>query len=49
MKKDVNYYLSLGLDEAMAKYYASGRKKIIDVKANENYTLVITFNNGKSV
>lgn len=47
MKKDVNYYLSLGLDEAIAKYYASGRKKIIDVKANENYTLVITFNNGE--
>ena len=47
MMKDVNYYLSKGLDEAMAKYYASGRKKIIAVKPNRDFTLTITFDDGE--
>lgn len=45
--KDINYYLSRGFSKDMAKYYISGRKKIIDVKANEDFTLIITFDNGE--
>lgn len=47
MVKDINYYLSKGLDERMARYYASGRKKIIAVEAHEDYSLTITFDNGE--
>lgn len=47
MKKDVNYYLSKGLDERMARYYASGRKKVIAVEAHEDFSLTITFDSGE--
>lgn len=47
MIKDVKYYLSKGLDERMAHYYASGRKKIIAVEAHEDYSLTIAFDNGE--
>ena len=45
MKRDVNYYLSKGLDKKAAEYFANGRKKITAVVANDDYTLTITFNN----
>lgn len=45
MMKDMNYYLSKGLDEQMARYYASGRKKIIDVEPHKDFSLTITFDN----
>lgn len=31
----------------MAEYFASGRKKIIEVNPNDNFTLTIRFNNGE--
>ncbi|MCH5279454.1 MAG: DUF2442 domain-containing protein [Christensenellaceae bacterium] len=47
MMKDVNYYLSKGCDMAMAQYYAEGRKRIIAVMPNEDYTLTLDFDNGE--
>lgn len=48
MSKSVEYYLSKGLDEKTAGYFASGRKKPVGVVANNDYTLTITFNNGET-
>ena len=47
MGKDVGYYLSMGFDRTMAEYYAAGRKKIIRVKPNEDFTLTLDFDNGE--
>lgn len=47
MEKTIEYYLSKGLDMKTAEYYASGRKKIIDVVANDNFTLTLSFDNGE--
>lgn len=45
MKKDVNYYISKGLDKKTAEYYISGRKKIISVIPTKDFSLIITFDN----
>lgn len=47
MSKSIEYYLSKGFDQTMAEYYASGRKKILCVKANDNFTLTLHFDNGE--
>lgn len=47
MGNSVEYYLAKGLDRKMAEYYSSGRKRIIDVVPNDNFTLTITFDNGE--
>lgn len=46
-RKGVEYYLSKGFDRPMAEYYAAGRHKIVGVKANDNFTLTIRFDNGE--
>ena len=48
MPKKIEYYLSKGFDRKTAEYYANGRKKIVAVKANTNFTLTITFDNGEN-
>ena len=45
MSKTVDYYLSKGFDRKMAEYFASGRKKIVSVTPNNNFTLTIRFDN----
>ena len=45
--KDIQYYLSRGLDRTMAEYYASGRKRIVRVRPNRDFTLALTFDNGE--
>ena len=45
MCKTVEYYLSKGFERKMAEYFASGRKKIISVIPNDNFTLTIRFDN----
>lgn len=35
------------LDPKMAQYFASGRRKITDVKPNRNFSLTLTFDNGE--
>ena len=47
MTKDVNYYISKGLDTKMAEYYAAGRRKIIAVTPKEDFTLLLNFDNGE--
>lgn len=41
-------YLSKGFDEKMARYFASGRKKIMAVSPSDNFTLLLRFDNGVS-
>lgn len=47
MGKSVEYYLSKGFDKKTAEYFSSGRKKIVDVRANDDFTLTISFDNGE--
>ena len=47
MGKTVEYYLSRGYDQKMAEYFAAGRRKIMSVVPNDNYTLTLTFDNGE--
>ena len=45
--KTVDYYLEQGCSRPMAQYYASGRKTIVGVVANDDFTLMLTFDNGE--
>ena len=47
MGKTVEYYLSRGYDQKMAEYFAAGRRKIMRVVPNDNFTLTLTFDNGE--
>lgn len=47
MTNTVDYYLSKGFDRKSAEYFANGRKKIIGVVANDDFTLTISFDNGE--
>ncbi len=47
MTRNVEYYLSKGFDIRMAEYFANGRRKIINVEPNDDYTLTLTFDNGE--
>lgn len=48
MVKDVDYYISKGFDRKMAEYFAAGRKTIIGVVPNDDFTLTIMFDNGET-
>lgn len=48
MGKNVEYYLSKGMDEKMAAYYASGRKKLIAVEPKPDFSLILHFDNGET-
>ena len=45
--KSVEYYLSKGFDHSMAEYFANGRKKIVSVTPNDDFTLNLKFDNGE--
>ncbi len=45
--KSVEFYLSKGFDKAMAEYFAKGRRTITSVKANADFTLTLSFDNGE--
>ena len=47
MKKSVEFYMEQGLDRKMAEYFASGKKRIVDVFPNNDFSLTITFDNGE--
>lgn len=47
MCKSVEYYLSKGFDRPMAEYFAAGRKKIVSVTPNKDFTLSILFDNSE--
>jgi len=46
-EKNADYYLTRGFSPEMAAYFASGRRTIVDVVANDNFTLTLTFDNGE--
>ncbi len=47
MTRTIDYYLSKGFDQKTAEYFAGGRKQIIGVKANNDFTLTLSFDNGE--
>lgn len=47
MPNSIEFYLSRGYDEKTATYFASGRKKIVSVNANDDFTLTLNFDNGE--
>lgn len=47
MNNSVEYYLSKGMDRQTAEYFASGRRKIISVVPNDDFSLTISFDNGE--
>ncbi len=48
MKQSAEWYLERGFDKKTAEYFANGRKKIIGVCANNDFTLNISFDNGET-
>ena len=47
MAKTVDDYLSKGLDQKTAEYFASGSKQLVGVVANDDFTLTLSFDNGE--
>ena len=47
MQNKVDYYLSKGFDRKMAEYFSNGRRKIMSVSPNRDFSLTITFDNGE--
>lgn len=43
----IAYYLAKGFSPEMAEYYASGVKRPVEVVAQDDFTLLITFDNGE--
>ncbi len=46
-EKKVQGYLDKGLDRRTAEYFARGRRCIVSVAANDDFTLDICFDNGE--
>lgn len=47
MPNTVEYYLSQGFDRPMAEYFASGRKKLVAVTPQKDFSLLLTYENGE--
>lgn len=47
MTKTVEEYLAKGLDRRTAEYFARGRRKIVAVAPEDDFTLVLEFDNGE--
>ncbi len=47
MANTIEYYRSKGFDEQAAAYFASGKRRIISVTPNNDFTLTISFDNGE--
>lgn len=47
MPESIEFYLSRGCDEKTAAYFANGRRSIESVKASEDFTLTLNFDNGE--
>lgn len=47
MGKNIEYYLSKGFNIEMAEYFSKGRRTIVSVVANDDYTLTLEFDNGE--
>ena len=47
MGNSIEYYLSKGFDRKMAEYFSTGRRTIVGVVSNDDYTLLLSFDNGE--
>ena len=47
MSRSIEYDLSRGFDKEAAEYFASGRRRIISVTPNEDFTLTLIFDGGE--
>ena len=47
MAKNIERYLLAGFDRTTAEYFASGRRRIVAVAPNSDYTLILDFDNGE--
>lgn len=47
MGQSIDYYLSKGFEPRMAAYYASGRRQITQVIPKDDFTLLLSFDNGE--
>ena len=47
MPNTVEYYLSKGFDRPTAEYFAGGRKKLVAVAPQQDFTLLLTYENGE--
>lgn len=47
MPKTIDDYCEKGFDRKTAEYFASGRKTIVSVSPNDDFTLSIQFDNGE--
>ena len=47
MKKTVEEYMALGVERPYAEYFAAGRKRIVHVKPCDDFSLILTFDNGE--
>ncbi len=47
MANKSEHYLSKGFDRKTAEYYTNGRKKVVNVVPNDDFTLTIGFDNGE--
>ena len=45
--KDIEYYLKRGFDRRTAEYFAAGRRTIVSVTPTEDFTVLLTFDNGE--
>jgi len=48
MNKNINFYLSKGFDRKAAEYFSQGRKKLLSVTANSDFTLNLVFENNEN-
>lgn len=47
MPHDIQFYLDRGFDRAAAEYFAAGRRKIVAVTPNPDFTLTLQIDNGE--
>ena len=47
MEKSMDFYLSKGFSPEYAAYFAGGRRKIVSVCANDDFSITLSFDNGE--
>lgn len=47
MKKTVEEYLALGMDEKTARYFAAGRRRIVCANPRKDHKVLLKFDNGE--
>lgn len=47
MKHSIDWYIQKGFSKEMAEYFFNGRRKIIFVHPNTDFSLLLTFDNGE--